>query len=284
MQRAFIEHDAFQCGYCTPGQIMSAVELLEEGNAATTPTSREFMSGNICRCAAYPNIRAAIRDVRDAAGERPMRPLSYARAGDVDERVAHGRRRPATARSSPAARPRSTSSALGVTRPTLLVDINALPLADVERPAGRRAADRRAGAHERRRPHPRVVERYPGDLAGAAARRVGAAAQHGVDGRQPVPADALRATSATASRRATSATRAAAARRWTGSTAATRSSARASTASPRTRPTSRSRWSRSTPSCTRSGPDGARHDPDRRLLPAARRHPGAASTRSSTAS
>jgi xanthine dehydrogenase YagT iron-sulfur-binding subunit len=68
MQRAFIEHDAFQCGYCTPGQIMSAVKLIEEGNAATDEDIREFMSGNLCRCAAYPNIRAAIRDVRDQAG------------------------------------------------------------------------------------------------------------------------------------------------------------------------------------------------------------------------
>jgi xanthine dehydrogenase YagT iron-sulfur-binding subunit len=68
MQRAFIEQDAFQCGYCTPGQIMSAVKLLEEGNAATDEDIREFMSGNICRCAAYPNIRAAIRQVRDRAG------------------------------------------------------------------------------------------------------------------------------------------------------------------------------------------------------------------------
>ena len=66
MQRAFIEHDAFQCGFCTSGQIMSAVALLEEGNAATDADIAEFMSGNICRCAAYPNIRAAIRDVRDA--------------------------------------------------------------------------------------------------------------------------------------------------------------------------------------------------------------------------
>jgi xanthine dehydrogenase YagT iron-sulfur-binding subunit len=66
MQRAFIEHDAFQCGYCTPGQIMSAVKLIEEGNASTDEDIAEFMSGNICRCAAYPNIRAAIRQVRDA--------------------------------------------------------------------------------------------------------------------------------------------------------------------------------------------------------------------------
>jgi xanthine dehydrogenase YagT iron-sulfur-binding subunit len=67
LQRAFIEHDAFQCGYCTPGQIMSAVKLLEEGGADTDADIAERMSGNICRCAAYPNIRAAIRQVRDAA-------------------------------------------------------------------------------------------------------------------------------------------------------------------------------------------------------------------------
>jgi xanthine dehydrogenase YagT iron-sulfur-binding subunit len=71
MQAAFVERDAFQCGYCSPGQIMSAVALLEEGHAGDDAEIAEWMSGNICRCAAYPNIRAAIRDVRDAAeGER----------------------------------------------------------------------------------------------------------------------------------------------------------------------------------------------------------------------
>jgi xanthine dehydrogenase YagT iron-sulfur-binding subunit len=68
MQAAFIAHDAFQCGYCTPGQIMSAVALLEEGHAGSDSEIAEWMSGNICRCAAYPNIRNAIREVRDAAG------------------------------------------------------------------------------------------------------------------------------------------------------------------------------------------------------------------------
>ena len=68
MQQAFIDHDAFQCGYCTPGQILSAVALLEEGSADSDESIAELMSGNICRCAAYPNIRAAIREVRDAAG------------------------------------------------------------------------------------------------------------------------------------------------------------------------------------------------------------------------
>src|ERR1700735_2384916 len=66
MQEAFVAHDAFQCGYCTPGQIMSAVALLREGHAGDDGEIREWMSGNICRCAAYPNIRAAIREVRDA--------------------------------------------------------------------------------------------------------------------------------------------------------------------------------------------------------------------------
>jgi xanthine dehydrogenase YagT iron-sulfur-binding subunit len=68
MQAAFIDRDAFQCGYCTPGQIMSAVKLLEEGHAGDDVEIAEWMSGNICRCAAYPNIRAAIGDVRDAVG------------------------------------------------------------------------------------------------------------------------------------------------------------------------------------------------------------------------
>jgi xanthine dehydrogenase YagT iron-sulfur-binding subunit len=68
MQAAFVDRDAFQCGYCTPGQIMSAVAVLKEGHAADDAEIAEWMSGNICRCAAYPNIRAAIRDVRDAAG------------------------------------------------------------------------------------------------------------------------------------------------------------------------------------------------------------------------
>jgi len=70
MQTAFIANDAFQCGYCTPGQIMSAVALLEEGHTADDSEIAEWMSGNICRCAAYPNIRAAIRAVRDAARAR----------------------------------------------------------------------------------------------------------------------------------------------------------------------------------------------------------------------
>jgi xanthine dehydrogenase YagT iron-sulfur-binding subunit len=61
LQQAFIDHDAFQCGYCTPGQICSAVGLIAEGRAKTPEQIRELMSGNICRCGAYTNIVAAIQ-------------------------------------------------------------------------------------------------------------------------------------------------------------------------------------------------------------------------------
>jgi xanthine dehydrogenase YagT iron-sulfur-binding subunit len=63
VQEAFVRHDALQCGYCTPGQIMSAVALLAEGRAGSDAEIREFMSGNLCRCGAYPNIVAAIGEV-----------------------------------------------------------------------------------------------------------------------------------------------------------------------------------------------------------------------------
>lgn len=65
MQQAFIDHDAFQCGYCTPGQIMSAVACVEGGHADSTAEIQEFMSGNLCRCAAYPNIIAAIKQAKE---------------------------------------------------------------------------------------------------------------------------------------------------------------------------------------------------------------------------
>lgn len=65
MQQAFLDQDAFQCGFCTPGQIMSAVSCLDEGQAGSDAEIREYMSGNLCRCAAYPRIVAAVRQVRD---------------------------------------------------------------------------------------------------------------------------------------------------------------------------------------------------------------------------
>ncbi len=64
MQQAFVDHDAFQCGYCTPGQIMSAVACVHEGHAESDAEIREYMSGNLCRCAAYPNIVDAIKDAK----------------------------------------------------------------------------------------------------------------------------------------------------------------------------------------------------------------------------
>jgi xanthine dehydrogenase YagT iron-sulfur-binding subunit len=66
MQQAFLENDAFQCGYCTPGQIMSAIACVTEGHAGSEDEIREYMSGNLCRCAAYPNI---VQAVRQAAAE-----------------------------------------------------------------------------------------------------------------------------------------------------------------------------------------------------------------------
>ena len=68
MQTAFIENDALQCGYCTPGQIMSAVACVNEGHANSSDEIREYMSGNICRCAAYPNIVAAVEQAKSAMG------------------------------------------------------------------------------------------------------------------------------------------------------------------------------------------------------------------------
>ncbi len=65
MQEAFIKHDGFQCGYCTPGQIMSAVACIREGHANSETEIREYMSGNICRCGAYPNIVNAITEVKN---------------------------------------------------------------------------------------------------------------------------------------------------------------------------------------------------------------------------
>jgi xanthine dehydrogenase YagT iron-sulfur-binding subunit len=65
MQEAFVKHDGFQCGYCTPGQIMSAVACVREGHAGSETEIREYMSGNICRCGAYSNIVAAIQEVKN---------------------------------------------------------------------------------------------------------------------------------------------------------------------------------------------------------------------------
>jgi xanthine dehydrogenase YagT iron-sulfur-binding subunit len=76
MQQAFIDNDAFQCGYCTPGQICSAVGLINEGQAKTVAEVRELMSGNVCRCGAYPGIRKAVCAVAGIEdGDNAVRPV-----------------------------------------------------------------------------------------------------------------------------------------------------------------------------------------------------------------
>lgn len=65
VQAAFLAQDAFQCGYCTPGQIMSAVACIKEGHAGSDAEIREYMSGNLCRCGAYPHIVAAVREAKE---------------------------------------------------------------------------------------------------------------------------------------------------------------------------------------------------------------------------
>jgi xanthine dehydrogenase YagT iron-sulfur-binding subunit len=69
MQDAFVRHDAFQCGYCTPGQIMSGIACIAEGHATSDADIREYMSGNLCRCGAYPHIRSAVKDIATGTTE-----------------------------------------------------------------------------------------------------------------------------------------------------------------------------------------------------------------------
>jgi xanthine dehydrogenase YagT iron-sulfur-binding subunit len=72
MQAAFIEHDGFQCGYCTPGQILSAVACVKEGHANSPDEIREYMSGNLCRCGAYKGILEAVQAARDETAALPI--------------------------------------------------------------------------------------------------------------------------------------------------------------------------------------------------------------------
>ena len=107
MQQAFIDHDAFQCGYCTPGQIMSAVACVNEGHADNDADIREYMSGNLCRCAAYPNIVDAVK--AGAAGDEDgkqglaMRAFAYERANNPADAVHGAARGQCTPNISPAA-------------------------------------------------------------------------------------------------------------------------------------------------------------------------------------
>jgi len=77
MQQAFIDHDAFQCGYCTPGQIMSAVACVNEGHARSDDEIREYMSGNLCRCAAYPHIVDAVNQAKAQMPAAPAAPPAF---------------------------------------------------------------------------------------------------------------------------------------------------------------------------------------------------------------
>ena len=186
LQQAFIDHDAFQCGYCTPGQICSAVGLIAEGKAKSADEIRELMSGNICRCGAYPEHRRG-----DPAGDGAvMINFQYSRATDVGDAVRQ-------IAADPSAKFIAGGTNLidlmkeDVERPTRLIDITRLPLKTVEETAGRRPADRRAGAELR-------SCLSPADRAALSAarerdprRRIAAVAQHGVDRRQSAAAHPL---------------------------------------------------------------------------------------------
>ena len=187
LQQAFIDHDAFQCGYCTPGQICSAAGLIAEGKAKTPDEIRELMSGNICRCGAYPNIVAAIQQAMGAV----MINFEYARASNVADAVRQ-------MAASPGAKFIAGGTNLvdlmkmDVERPAKLIDISQAAARQGRGDRRRRAAHRRARAQHRSRLSPAggaalsdAVERDPG-------RRLAAAAQHGVDRRQSPAAHALR--------------------------------------------------------------------------------------------
>ena len=160
LQQAFIDHDAFQCGYCTPGQICSAAGLIAEGKAKTADEIRELMSGNICRCGAYPNIVAAIQQAMGGDGGQVMINFQYARATDVADAVRQ-------IAADPAAKFIAGGTNLidlmkyDVERPMRLIDITRLPLKTVEEtPDG----GLRIGAlvpNSDLAYHPLVEQRYP---------------------------------------------------------------------------------------------------------------------------
>ena len=189
LQQAFIDHDAFQCGYCTPGQICSAAGLIAEGKAKTADEIRELMSGNICRCGAYPNIVAAIQQAM-TAGWQAMINFEYARASDVADAVRQ-------IAADPAAKFIAGGTNLidlmkeDVERPSRLIDISRLPLKTVEETAD---GGLRIGAlvpNSDLAYHPLIEQRYPLLSQRDPGRRLAATAQHGLDRRQSAAAHAL---------------------------------------------------------------------------------------------
>ena len=187
VQAAFIRHDAFQCGYCTPGQIMSAVALLDEGHAGSDDEIREWMSGNICRCGAIPEHRRRRPQGRARRGQ-PMRAFAYTRADAAECRYA-GRADPASEVHRRRHRPDGPDAGRRGA-PRALVDINALRLSgEIGTKAGGIGSAR--WPDERRRRAPDRAAGAAGDVAGAGARRVAAGAQHGVDRREPDAAHAM---------------------------------------------------------------------------------------------
>ena len=155
LQQAFIDHDAFQCGYCTPGQICSAAGLIAEGRAKSADDIRELMSGNICRCGAYTNIVAAIQQVMGDHDRLPICARQRCRG-----RGAPDRRRP-NAKFVAGGTNLIDLMKMDVERPTKVIDITRLPLNQVENtPDG----GLRIGALVRNADlayHPEVEERYP---------------------------------------------------------------------------------------------------------------------------
>ena len=130
---AFIEHDAFQCGYCTPGQICSAVGLMREGRAKTADDIRELMSGNLCRCGAYPNIVAAIEQVMHAGeGGRRDEPLHLHPGRRRGDRRARGAPRTAAAKFIAGGTNLIDLMKENVERPEPADRHHRLPLADIE--------------------------------------------------------------------------------------------------------------------------------------------------------
>ena len=187
LQQAFIDHDAFQCGYCTPGQICSAAGLIAEGKAKTADEIRELMSGNICRCGAYPNIRRG-----DPAGDgAAMINFQYSRASNVADAVRQMAESPA-AKFIAGGTNLVDLMKMDVERPTKLIDVSKLPLGQGRGNGRRRASHRRARAQFRSGLSPAGGAALSHAVERTAGRRLAAIAQHGVGRRQSPATHAVR--------------------------------------------------------------------------------------------